>query len=177
MTVVALGDSNTAGDGIVASAAWPAELERLLRANGHDVLIRNEGVSGDTTGEALARLDRAVPEGTDAAIVFLGRNDKRLRWPAGQTAENIDRIVAQLRARDVAVLLVGFENYDFSEIAAKHGVTYYSDFFDGVTKNGRKLRRYVLPLDPVRHLNPSGHAIIADRLLPVVVELVQGAGR
>jgi acyl-CoA thioesterase-1 len=176
ITVVALGDSNTAGDGIVAAAAWPATLEKMLRANGHDVRIVNAGVSGDTTAEALARLDQAVPKGTGAAIVFLGRNDKRLHWPVARTEENIDKIVAQLRAQGVEVLLIGFETYDFSEIAKKHGAVYYPDFFDGVTRNGRKLRRYILPFDLVHHLNPSGHTVVAERLFPSVEDLVQAAG-
>ena len=173
--IVALGDSNTNGDGIIRASAWPAQLEKLLRAKGHDVKIRNAGVSGDTTGEALARLKRAVPDGTDIAIVFLGRNDMRFHAPVATTRRNIEEILGQLRARDIDVLLIGFPPYDFADIATKHGAAYYPDFFAGVTRNGRKLRRYVLPLDPIRHLNPSGHAVIAERLLPEVERLVQRA--
>jgi acyl-CoA thioesterase-1 len=173
--IVAIGDSNTNGDGIIRASAWPAQLEKLLRAKGHDVRIGNAGVSGDTTGEALARLKRAVPDGTDIAIVFLGRNDMRFHAPVATTRRNIEEILGQLRARDIDVLLIGFPPYDFADIAKKHGAAYYPDFFAGVTRNGRKLRRYVLPLDPIRHLNPSGHAVIAERLLPEVERLVQRA--
>jgi acyl-CoA thioesterase-1 len=175
--IVAIGDSNTNGDGIIRASAWPAQLEKSLRAKGYDVRVHNAGASGDTTGEALARLDRAVPEGTDAAIVFLGRNDKRFHAPMKLTRRNIDEIVKRLRGRDIAVLLIGFENYDFGDIADAHGAAYYPDFFAGVTRNGKKLRRYVLPLDPIRHLNPSGHAVIAERLLPSVELLVQRINR
>ena len=174
--IVAFGDSNTAGDGVGRNFAWPALIEKELRARGHDVRIRNAGSSGDTTAEGLARLDRSVPEGTDAAIVFLGRNDMRFRTPGERTAANIDAIVARLRQRGIAVLLIGFRPYDFSAIAAAHGAGYYPDFFAGVARNGRKLRRYVLPLDLFRHLNPAGHAAVAKRLLPSVEALVAGAG-
>jgi hypothetical protein len=54
--IVALGDSNTAGDGVGKRHAWPTLVEATLRAEGLDVTIRNAGVSGDTKGEALARL-------------------------------------------------------------------------------------------------------------------------
>ncbi len=175
--IVALGDSNTNGDGIIRASAWPAQLEKLLRAKGHDVRIGNAGVSGDTTGEALARLKRAMPDGTDIAIVFLGRNDMRFHAPVATTRRNIEEILGQLRARDIDVLLIGFPPYDFADIAKKHGAAYYPDFFAGVTRNGRKLRRYVLPLDPIRHLNPSGHRVIAERLLPSVEPLVQRVNR
>ncbi len=175
--IVALGDSNTNGDGIIRASAWPAQLEKLLRARGHDVRIHNSGVSGDTTGEALARLGRAVPEGTDVAFVFLGRNDKRFHAPMKTTRSHVDEIVKRLRERDIEVLLIGFEDYDFADIAKAHGAAYYPDFFAGVARNGKKLRRYVLPLDPIRHLNPSGHAVIAERLLPEVELLLQQVDR
>jgi acyl-CoA thioesterase-1 len=175
--IIAIGDSNTNGDGIIRASAWPAQLEKLLRAKGHDVRIRNAGVSGDTTGEALARLGRAVPKGTDIAILFLGRNDMRFRAPVKTTRRNIDEMVKRLRKRDIEVLLIGFDKYDFADIAKDRGAAYYPDFFAGVTRNGKKLRRYVLPLDPIRHLNPSGHAVIAERLLPSVEPLVQRVNR
>jgi acyl-CoA thioesterase-1 len=175
--IVAIGDSNTNGDGIIRAAAWPAQLEKLLRAKGYDVRIHNSGVSGDTTGEALARLRRAVPDGTGVAIVFLGRNDRRSRTPIATTRRNVGEIVGRLRKRDIEVLLIGFEGYDFADVAKEHGAAYYPDFFVGVTRNGKKLRRYVLPLDPIRHLNPSGHRVIAERLLPSVEPLVQRVNR
>jgi acyl-CoA thioesterase-1 len=107
--------------------------------------------------------------------VFLGRNDKRFHAPVKTTRRNVDEIVKRLRERDIEVLLIGFDNYDFGDIAEEHGAAYYPDFFAGVARNGKKLRRYVLPLDPIRHLNPSGHKVIAERLLPSVESLVQRA--
>jgi acyl-CoA thioesterase-1 len=174
--IVALGDSNTAGDGVGRNHAWPALVEAMLRAEGYEVTIRNAGASGDTTGEALARFDRAFPETTDAAIVFLGRNDMRFGAPVARTSGNIEEIVSRLRARGVEVLLIGFQPYDFSTIAIAAGASYYPDFFEGVAKNGKKLRRYILPLDLFHHLNRSGHNVVADNLLPAVRELVKRAG-
>src|SRR4051795_12621780 len=46
--IVALGDSNTAGFGVGRDQAYPAHLERMLRAAGHDVQVWNAGVTGDT---------------------------------------------------------------------------------------------------------------------------------
>jgi acyl-CoA thioesterase-1 len=173
VTIVAVGDSNFNGDGVVRAYALPAQLERLLRQKGYDIRVLNAGVSGDTTAAGLARLDRALPGDTDAAIVFLGRNDMRLRVPLNVTRENITRIVQRLRQRRIPTLLIGFSPYDFSDIAGENHAIYYPDFFDGVTnKNGRKRFRYVLPLDPVRHLNASGYGVIAGRLLPDVEKLI-----
>src|SRR3954451_3656402 len=60
--IVAFGDSLTAGFQLPASAAFPAQLQRVLKAKGTTVEIANAGVSGDTTTGGLARLDWSVPE-------------------------------------------------------------------------------------------------------------------
>ena len=73
--IVVLGDSLTAGLGLPADEAFPAKLERALKAKGLAIEVINAGVSGDTASGGLARLDWSVPEGTDAVILELGAND------------------------------------------------------------------------------------------------------
>ena len=72
---MAFGNSLTAGYGLSAQDAFPAKLERALKAKGHNVEIENAGVSGDTASGGLSRLDWSIPDGTDAVIVELGAND------------------------------------------------------------------------------------------------------
>ncbi len=74
LKLVAFGDSLTAGYRLPADAAFPAVLERMLKARGRDVTIANAGVSGDTTTGGLDRLDWSVPDGTDGVILELGAN-------------------------------------------------------------------------------------------------------
>ncbi|WP_024506944.1 GDSL-type esterase/lipase family protein [Bradyrhizobium sp. ARR65] len=92
-TVVALGASNTAGKGVSADQAYPAQLETLLRAQGLDVNVINAGVSGDTTGGMMARLESAVPKGTKVVILQPGGNDLRKGAP-NYTAELQRRLMA-----------------------------------------------------------------------------------
>src|SRR4029077_6610966 len=73
--VVALGDSLTAGFNLPASAAFPARLERALKAKGVAVEVANGGASGHTVSGGPAGLDWSVPEGTEAVILELGAND------------------------------------------------------------------------------------------------------
>lgn len=80
-TVVALGASNTAGKGVSSDEAYPAQLERLLRSRGLQVTVVNAGISGDTTGGMMARLDSAVPKGTSVVILQPGGNDIRRGSP------------------------------------------------------------------------------------------------
>ena len=55
--------------------AFPARLQAALKAKGIAAEIADAGVSGDTAANGLARLDWAVPDGTDGVIVALGAND------------------------------------------------------------------------------------------------------
>jgi acyl-CoA thioesterase-1 len=62
--IVAFGGSSTFGQGLDRSDAYPAKLEKALRAKGFDVAVTNAGVSGDKIADGLDRLDRVVPAGT-----------------------------------------------------------------------------------------------------------------
>jgi len=92
-TVVALGASQTAGKGVSTAEAYPAQLEAMLRARGLDVTVVNAGISGDTTGGMMARLDGTVPKGTRVVIPQPGGNDLRKGAP-NYTAELRSRLSA-----------------------------------------------------------------------------------
>jgi acyl-CoA thioesterase I len=62
--IVALGASQTAGKGVSNSDAYPAQLEKILKAEGYSVSVSNEGIEGQTTRDLLSRMNRAVPDGT-----------------------------------------------------------------------------------------------------------------
>jgi len=166
--IVAYGDSNTAGFGVTQPNKYPSQLERALTVRGYDVEVLNAGVSGDTTAGALRRFDSAFPDGTDIAIVFLGRNDVRFGLSMDTTRRNLNEIVSRLRTRGVEVILAGFHSRDFSDIATAHGAFYYPDFFDGVAENGVKKAGYTLIWDIVGHLNTRGYQEVVARLSPVV---------
>jgi acyl-CoA thioesterase-1 len=170
--IVAYGDSNTAGFGVSEPNKYPTQLARALHARGYDVEVLNSGISGDTTGGALRRLEAAIPEGAEIAIVFLGRNDMRFGFSMETTRRNLNEIVGRLRARGVEVILAGFHTRDFSDIAMAHGATYYPDFFDGVAVDGVKIPGYSLFWDIIGHLNSRGYQEVVARLSPVVEQQV-----
>src|SRR5262245_65206023 len=66
--VVALGASNTYGKGVARGQDYPAQLQAMLKASGHDVRVINAGINGDTTAGMASRLDRAVPAGTRVVV-------------------------------------------------------------------------------------------------------------
>ncbi|HLZ02163.1 MAG TPA: GDSL-type esterase/lipase family protein [Bradyrhizobium sp.] len=99
--VVALGASNTAGKGVSSGDAYPAQLERLLKARGYAVTVSNAGISGDTTQGMLARLDSAAPQGTRVLILQPGGNDRRKG-----VASVVPQIMARLQARGMKIVML-----------------------------------------------------------------------
>jgi acyl-CoA thioesterase-1 len=102
--IVALGASNTAGNGVGSSSAFPAQLEAMLRARGSSAHVINAGISGDTTAGMLSRLSSAVPEETRVVIVQYGGNDFRRNVSPSTRQSNIANIESQLRARKIRVV-------------------------------------------------------------------------
>jgi len=173
--LVALGDSLTAGYGLPQEAAFPAVLERALKAKGYNVQIANAGVSGDTASGGLDRLDWSVPDGTDGVILELGANDM-LRGIDPEVPRNaIETIVERLKERHIPVMLAGMrasrnlghaytEQFDslYGDIAQKHGLVLYPFFLDGVAGDAS------LNLQDGLHPTAKGIEIIVGRILPTV---------
>lgn len=70
--LVALGDSITAD-----SYSWVEILDVVLRLRGRDVHVINQGVSGDTTTEAIERIDVVAAARPQWVVQLLGMNDVR----------------------------------------------------------------------------------------------------
>jgi len=180
LRIVVFGDSLVAGFGLKPSEAFPAQLERALKARGHSVEVINAGVSGDTTAGGLERVGWAVPEHTDAVILELGANDALRGLDPARAKANLDRIIAIIKASGAQVLLAGMlaphnlgEAYArafdaiYPDLAAKHGVMLYPFFLDGVALNAK------LSLADGLHPNSEGVAKITERILPLVEQLIQ----
>jgi acyl-CoA thioesterase-1 len=184
LTVVALGDSLTAGYQLPQQAAFPAVLERRLKADGMAVTISNAGVSGDTASGGRDRLDWAVGEDADAVIVALGANDALRGLDPAIPRAALDDIVSRLRARRIGVFLVGMVappnngpdygrrfNAIYPELAAKHGVPLYPFFLDGVAANP------ALNLSDGIHPNTRGVEMIVERMAPAVASFLRALPR
>jgi len=179
-TILALGDSLTAGLGLGPADAFPARLEAALKAKGHDVKVINAGVSGDTASDGAARLDWALSEPVDAVIVELGANDALRGLPVAQAEQALDRLLTALEQKKLPTLLAGMkappnmgadyqDAFDgmYQRLAAKHpGVMLYPFFLDGVAADPR------LNQPDGMHPNPAGVDVIVARMLPSVEQLL-----
>jgi len=177
--IVALGDSLTAGYGLAEQDGFVPRLQAALAAKGVAAEVANAGVSGDTAADGLARLDWSVPQGADAVIVELGANDMLRGLKPEVTRAALATILRRLTQRRIAVLLCGMRaapnlgaEYDqafdriYPDLAAEYGVILYPFFLDGVAADLRLTQPDGL------HPNAAGVAVIVDRILPKVQELV-----
>jgi acyl-CoA thioesterase-1 len=108
-TIVALGDSLTSGKGLDDDEAFPAVLERMLTSAGIPFTVKNHGVSGDTSADAIRRLDAALAESPAIMIVALGANDGLRGVPVAEVRRNLETIIEAAQARGISVLLCGME--------------------------------------------------------------------
>jgi acyl-CoA thioesterase I len=106
--IVALGASNTYGEGVERHESYPAQLEALLRAAGHNVRIVNAGIYGNKTGQMLARLNTDVPQGTHLVILQPSGNDRK---STEERAINIAEIERCLTTRGIKMLLLERDLY------------------------------------------------------------------
>jgi acyl-CoA thioesterase I len=179
MVIVALGDSLTAGYGLPQNESFPAKLEAALKAQGRAVTVVNAGVSGDTSNAALQRLDWALPEDASAVIVELGGNDALQGIPPEGTKAALAKIIEQLHAKGLPVLIAGMESPRnmgkeyvtafaaiYPDLAERYGAVLYPFFLDGVALDDRLMQE-----DGI-HPNAKGVERIVEGILPKVEELL-----
>jgi len=161
--VIAFGDSLTEGYRVDPGQGWPEQLSAIV---GRPIL--NRGVSGNTTGDALERLERDVlAQDPRVVLVCLGGNDMLRRMPADQQFDNLRTIVRRIQDKGALVVLIGTEgfkilsNVDYGDryeaLARETGSVYVPDLMKGV------LTDPALMVDQI-HPNARGYAKIARRI-------------
>jgi acyl-CoA thioesterase-1 len=177
--IVAFGNSLTAGLGLPENDAFPAQLEKALRARGQEVKVVNAGVSGDTAAAGLARLDWAMPDDASAVIIELGANDALQGLDPAATKATLEKIITDLKARGLSILLAGMEaprnlgkdyvdrfRAIYEDLAKRYDLVFYPFFLDGVVLDDKYMQNDGL------HPNAEGVARIVDGILPKVEELL-----
>jgi acyl-CoA thioesterase-1 len=180
--VTILGDSITAGLGLPGRDALPNQLHLALERLGVPNIVRGAGVSGDTTGGGLARLNFSVRPDTSVVVVALGGNDLLQGLDPKATRSNLDKIIQGLKARRKGVVLAGVSapveigrgyaqafNSVFPSVAKDHRVALYPDLLAGVARNP------ALNQGDGIHPNARGVQIIASRLAPMVARALRQA--
>lgn len=173
--IVAFGDSLMAGYRLGPGESFPERLESALKAGGHDVVIANAGVSGDTSSGGLSRLEWSVPDDTDLVVLGLGANDMLRGVSPEITAKNLEEMIVRLKERQIEILLVGMLaapnlgpdftdafNGIYPRLAEEHALTLYPFLLEGVAAQSSLL------LDDGMHPNAEGIDRMVEGVLPLV---------
>ena len=185
--IVVLGDSIAAGMGLAEEEAFPARVEASLRDLGHDVVVVNAGVSGDTSAGGLARLDWVLQKPAAVLVVELGGNDALRGQPLEHTEENLTQIVRLGQQSGAEVVVLGMD------VPTNYGPDYTTAFAELYPRIAEDTGATLVPgfvrelgADPALlqpdglHPTAEGQQRLADTLLPTLVGIIeqrQGQGR
>ncbi|MTI18279.1 arylesterase [Rhodobacteraceae bacterium RKSG542] len=175
ITIAAFGDSLSAGYMLPAEESFPAQLEKALKGNGHNVQVVNAAVSGDTTSGGLSRLDWSINDDVDMVILELGANDALRGVDPQITRDNLAKMVERFKERGITVLLAGMmaprnwgdeyaASFDsiYPDLANQYSIALYPFFLEGVATDPK--------LNMADGLHPTGEGVgvIVGNILPSI---------
>ena len=178
--IVVLGDSLSAGLGLLESQAYPALLQGKLNEDGYQWDVVNAGVSGDTSAAGLQRIDWALSQGDVRILVLeLGANDGLRGLAPAEMKKNLAAIIERAQEKRVSILLAGME------APPNFGPEYTVSFRQVYRDLARDYKVTLLPflLDKVAgvpalnqsdgiHPNIEGSRIVADTVWNVLRPMV-----
>ncbi len=167
--IVAFGDSLVVGYGAVKEKDFVTLLSQKI---GQPIV--NLGVNGDTTQKGIDRLKELDKYNPKVVIVLLGGNDALQRVSAEETFANLRTIIADIHKRGAIVLLLGVRgglvnstfDTEFEKLTDETGVAFVPDVLDGLFGKSQYMADGI-------HPNDAGNAIIAERVYPVLSELLK----
>jgi acyl-CoA thioesterase I len=180
-TIVAVGDSLTAGLGVPEEKAYPAVLAQKLKADGYAYEVVNAGVSGETSSGTRSRMEWIVSSlDPDIVILETGANDGLRGIDPRLLASNLDEICALLKKKNIVVLLAGMQMLPnlgpeytkafsdiYPRIARKHNLVFMPFILEDVAG--------VAALNQPDRLHPTaqGYVRIVDNIYPYVLKTIK----
>lgn len=179
-TIVAVGDSLTAGYGVPQAEAYPAQLEKKLRQAGYRWQVVNAGISGETSSGTVSRIDWILKLKPDIVILETGANDGLRGVSPKLTRSNLEQIVARLEERNVLVLLAGMQALKnmggpfqqefaalYPAVAKKHNLILMPFFLANVAGEPH------LNIGDGIHPSAEGYRMITDAIYPYVLQAIE----
>lgn len=160
-TIVCFGDSLTAGYGAGKDEDYPSVLRAKV-----DLPVINAGVGGNTTADALVRLEQDVlTHNPKIVIITLGANDFMRKLPAEEVVRNMGTIIDRIQekgamvvwARVKAGLFGDAYGEDLKKLAREKRIILIPDILKGILFDPR------YKYDQI-HPNGEGYRIMAERI-------------
>lgn len=173
--ILFLGDSLTAGFGLLSSQSMPALIEEKIRLAGLKYRVINGGRSGDTSAGGLERLPFYLrPEvGASVFVIGLGSNDAMRGLSPNSLEKNLREIVRRIRAYEPDARIFLFEMKTFPNMGPLYSRTYERVFHR--VAEAERIHLIPFPLRSVAavpklnqrdgiHPNEEGTQIFADHV-------------
>lgn len=178
--VLVLGDSLSSGHGIAEQQGWVNLLRDELDDNGYPHKVVNASVSGDTTQDALSRLDATLERHRpDIVIVELGGNDGLRAFSIDTIESNLSRILDGIRENDAKIVLAGMRmppNYGpvytqafedlYATVAERFDAALVPSFMEGVATDPQLMQ------DDGIHPNAAAQPLLLENVWPVLKPLL-----
>ncbi len=178
--LVCFGDSLTAGHGTDPGESYPDYLQKDLDRTGFHYRVVNEGISGNTTKDGLDRIDRVLALHPALVVVEFGGNDGLRGLRIEDSRNNLDQILARLRASGTKIALAGIS------LPPDYGPDYIQQFKSTYTLLAHKYSVPLLPfllegaygvdgmMQPDRtHATATGNQVVAHNVLQLVAPLLR----
>lgn len=167
--IVAFGDSLVEGLGSTSGNDF---VSRLSQKVGQPVI--NLGHAGDTTADGLARMSQLDEYNPKVVLLLLGGNDHLRKIPVEDTFKNLATLIENIHSRGAVVVLLGVRgglfndrfDTEFEILQENYHTAFVPDVLDGLFGNDKYM-------SDVIHPNDIGYGMIADRVYPVLIEMVK----
>lgn len=179
--ILVMGDSLSAAHGMGEQQGWVHLLQERLDENGYPHTVINASVSGDTTRDALSRLDSTMERHRpDIAIVELGGNDGLRAFSVDTIESNLSLILQTLRENGAKIVLAGIRmppNYGpvytqafealYPQLTDEFQAALIPFFMEDVATNPDLMQ------DDGIHPNAAAQPLLLDNVWPVLEPLLE----
>lgn len=165
-TILAFGDSLTAGVGVSREHSYPSVLGKLTGMS-----VINAGVPGETTDEGLKRLPGVLDRTHPALMILIeGGNDILQNRSLSETKHNLRGMIELARSRGIEVVLIGVPQKAlfsdsapiYAELAERFKLVFDGDLIAGLERSPS------LKSDRV-HFNAKGYRRMAKSIQALLI--------
>jgi len=181
-TILFLGNSLAAGFGLDPELAFPALIQQKIDSLGWNFNVVNAGLSGETSSGGLRRIDWLLQRDVDVLFLELGANDGLRGIPLALTKQNLQAIIARVRAKNPAVKIVIAGMMVPPNLGAEYTRAFRAIFPDLAKRNQAALVPFLLEgvggvpelnLPDGIHPTAAGHRIVAQNVWKVLRPVLQ----
>ena len=179
--ILVVGDSLSAGFGLLPGQGWVTLLQQRLKREGYGYRVINASVSGETTDGGVQRLDRALALHRPAIVVIeLGGNDGLRGLPVSRVRTNLELLIMKSRTAGAQVLLLTIR------VPTSYGPRYASSFQKIYAELAARYRIGLAPfltdevvltdalfLEDGIHPNAKAQPLLLDNLWPQLSPLLR----